>query len=460
MSRAGSGETTPAPGATQRLLGLGAVRLATVATGLRGWVRQVFHADPEVALFAARVSVWMRWLVGLVAVVELAYRPEFWLATDRQYLFIFLLVPLVVFNGLVHHRLRGRRTITWRWLLSLSAMDVSLITGSVIIGGEFHLFVYVTYFPALALFAAVFASVGLCLLWTTAVTAVYSTVTLGFIGLDLDAGQEKALLARAMAMYGVVLCVSLITRFERSRLQRSAERERELHRQRVQLSQAIHDNAAQSAYMVSMGIDRAIRLAGPDNVELADTLTATSTLSKAAMWELRRPIDEGRLFEGRDLGGVLWSHTETFAQIAAVPAEMHQTGVEPPLSAETRAGLFSIAHNALTNAFLHSQAGRVEVRLEFDADAVRLSVRDDGVGLPDDYATRGRGFRGMTADARRLGGTLIVETGGPSGGTAITCELSHWTLQSEGGRNARTGTDYGDGGGRPSHYEERPAGRT
>ncbi len=399
--------------------------MATLKTALRGWARRAFHADPEVALFAARVSVWMRWLVGLVAVFELAYRPGFWLASDGQYLFLFLLVPLVVFNGLVHYRFRGRRTVTWRWLLSLSAMDVALITGGVIVGGEFHLFVYVTYFPALALFAAVFPSLGLCLLWTTAVAAAYSTVTLGVIGLDLDAGQEKALLARIMAMFGVVLCVSLITRFERARQQRSAGRERELHRQRVDLSQAIHDTAAQSAYMISMGVDRAVRLAGPDNVELADTLTATSALSKAAMWELRRPIDEGPLFEGRDLGGVLWSHTETFAQISAVSAEMYQTGMEPPLPVETRAGMFSIAHNALTNAFLHSHANRVEVRLEFDAGAVRLSVWDDGVGLPDDYVTRGRGFRGMTADAARLGGKLIVETGGPGGGTTITCELPH-----------------------------------
>ena len=77
--------------------------------------------------------------------------------------------------------------------------------------------------------------------------------------------------------------------------------------------------------------------------------------------------------------------------------------------------------DALTNAFLHAGAGRVEVRLDFGADCIRLSVSDDGVGLPDDYAERGRGFRGMRADAERLGGRLIVETGGLNGGTTVTC---------------------------------------
>ena len=65
----------------------------------------------------------------------------------------------------------------------------------------------------------------------------------------------------------------------------------------------------------------------------------------------------------------------------------------------------------------------MEVRLDFESGGLRLSVSDDGVGLPDDYAERGRGFRGMEADAGRLGGRLIVETGGPGGGTTVTCEM-------------------------------------
>ena len=103
-----------------------------------------------------------------------------------------------------------------------------------------------------------------------------------------------------------------------------------------------------------MGIHRAIRQAGGSNEELTATLAATASLSKAATWELRRPIDEGHLFEGRELGRVLWSHTETFSQVSSIPAEMLQSGTEPPLAVETRARLFSIAHNALTNAFLHA----------------------------------------------------------------------------------------------------------
>ena len=413
--------------------GLGAADQVLAAQRRRRWWRpsgaamsgsllRAIHADSEVLLYAAMVSVWLRWFVWAVALAQLAYRPEFWVDTHREYLFLH--VPLVVFNGLVHCRLRRGWRVTWRWLLFLQAMDIALITAAIVMAGDFDIHFFVAYYVALALFAAVFTSLWLCLAWTTVVALAYAVVSLTVHpGLDLASGEEKALLGRIAAMYGIVGCVSLIARFERVRRQRTAERERQLHRERIELSQAIHDTAAQTAFMISMGVDRALRLAVQDNGELADTLRATSTLSKAAMWELRRPIDEGRLFEGRDLGGVLWSHTETFGQIASVPAEFRQTGTEPPLPVETRAGLFSIAHNALTNAFLHSGAGRVEVRLDFGEGAVRLSVRDDGVGLPDDYAARGRGFAGMKADAERLGGNLEVKSDGNGGGTAITCEV-------------------------------------
>ena len=89
--------------------------------------------------------------------------------------------------------------------------------------------------------------------------------------------------------------------------------------------------------------------------------------------------------------------------------------------------LFSIAHNALTNAFRHSEASKVLVGLDFGQDELRLSVSDDGVGLPDDYEERGHGFANMIAYAERLGGQLIVEPRGPAGGASVTCvmQLGH-----------------------------------
>ena len=143
------------------------------------------------------------------------------------------------------------------------------------------------------------------------------------------------------------------------------------------------------------------------------------------MWELRRPIDAGHIFEGRELGRVLWSHCATFERITSVPVGLSQSGTEPPLVTEVRSRLFSIAHNALTNALLHARPGRVEVRLDFEGDHIRLSVSGDGVGLPDDYAERGRGFDGMRKDAEQLGGRLVVKSSKNGGGTTIACVVPY-----------------------------------
>ena len=62
--------------------------------------------------------------------------------------------------------------------------------------------------------------------------------------------------------------------------------------------------------------------------------------------------------------------------------------------------------------------GRVLVELDFGEDTLRLSVSDDGIGLPDDYDQRGHGFANMRADAERLGGNLVVESRGPDGGVS------------------------------------------
>ena len=391
-------------------------------------------ADTEVVPYAARVSVWGRWFFLLVAMFQFLYRPTFWYPDHVEY--TLLPAALLALNGLVHYRLLTDRPVTWRWLLFLSVMDFALITAGLVfqagltsglvLQSAIHGFMFLAYYPALALLVVVFPSLWFGLAWTTVTAVVYSLLcmTTG-PGLDLDLEEEKLLLARVSMMYVLVLFVSLIARFDRTTRQAALEREGKLQRERIKLSQEIHDTTAQTAYMIGLGIHRARELADESNEELMAALDATSTLSRSAMWELRRPIDAGHIFEGKQLGAVLWSHCATYEKITGVPANMSLSGTEPPLAVEMRAGLFSMAHNALTNAFLHARASVVEVRLEFESDGIRLSVSDDGGGLPYDYAERGRGFKSMSAEAEKLGGTLMVESGTGDGGTTIACVVPY-----------------------------------
>ena len=380
------------------------------------------HVDAEVVRYAVKVTVWGRWVICLASVFQMAYRPGFWFPQDIEHLY--LLALLVAVNGLVHFRLLTNRPVGWSWMLALSAMDLALIASNAIIRGGFESFVFLAYYPALGAFAVVFPSFRLGLVWATVAAACYAAISVFTgAGLDLESGDEKVLVARLVLMYLIAVAFGLIVRFERESREAALSRERRLLRERIEDSQAIHDTTAQTAYMIGLGIDGAMRLAGDSNPRLTERLAATSALAKSAMWELRRPIDMGRVLEGRELGDVLNWHTDTFARITSVPAVMVQNGREPPLDIETRTGLLTIAHNALANAFLHARAGRVEVRLDFGAGRIVLSISDDGIGLPEDFAEKGRGFDGMKAEAEAMGGRLIIESGGPAGGTAVTCSI-------------------------------------
>jgi two-component sensor histidine kinase len=74
------------------------------------------------------------------------------------------------------------------------------------------------------------------------------------------------------------------------------------------------------------------------------------------------------------------------------------------------ASAFGVAVNELVaNAGRHAfpgGSGRIRVRGEATAAGYRLTVEDDGVGMPDDVAPGGLGLAIVAAAAQRLGGTF------------------------------------------------------
>ena len=73
------------------------------------------------------------------------------------------------------------------------------------------------------------------------------------------------------------------------------------------------------------------------------------------------------------------------------------------------------------------QAGRARARAALAARARRAVSRGAqhhrATGLPADHEERGRGFRGMAADAQALGGMLSVRRGDGAAGTTIICAI-------------------------------------
>ena len=380
------------------------------------------NRETEELRYAAAVSIWVRWLFLISTLVETNYRIEY--GAPSHVLNTLYLLGIMVPTAWVQWKIHTQGRVAPRWLLALSVLDVAALSFSLSLSGGFDSRYFPMYYYALALFAWIFTSLFLVLAWTTMTAALYAALCL-VVGDGVDFGrmEEKELFYRVLVMYGVAVSVNLITRFERERRLAAVDRERELNRQRLEMSQTIHDTTAQSAYMLGLGLEDAMGQVDKSNPQLAGRLEAMWAMSKSTMWNLRHPIDGGQIFSGSKLGEVLAAHADTFTAITSIPAQLVQHGTEPELSTIQRSLLFSIAHNALTNAFRHSEADRVAISLVFGADGLCLSVSDDGTGLPENSAKRGHGFRNMRADAERMGGSLEVESNGH--GTTVSCAVPY-----------------------------------
>ena len=405
----------------QTVLGSPVSSLIRIAAGsVSGFFRRAGHTSPQELLHAARVLLWVRWFGLTAAFVEIHYRVDY--GSLSHVLNTFYCLGFLAANGYVQWLMRRRGTVKPAWLFALSALDLTAISFSISISGGFNSPYFPAYYFAVAVFAYVFTSPRLVLPWTTLVVVIYSVLSFAVEpGLDLAAKEEQHLFYRVVALYAVSAAVSIIAGLERESRRKGLERERELQRQRIEISQTIHDTTAQWAYMIGLGVEQAMELVDETQEQLRAKLRLVAELSRSAMWELRHPIDGGQIFRGEELGEVLEAHAATFTVITSVLAELVQHGREPPLSIIDRSLLFSVAHNALTNVIRHANASEVVIGLDCDGEELRLSVSDNGRGLPEGYETRGHGFRNMRADAERMGGRLEVQSDGDGGGTTVTC---------------------------------------
>ena len=87
--------------------------------------------------------------------------------------------------------------------------------------------------------------------------------------------------------------------------------------------------------------------------------------------------------------------------------------------------IYSIAREALRNAFTHACASHIEAEITFNERLLQLRIRDDGKGMTPEIAEQGRvghyGLAGMRERARQIGSKLVILSG-PETGTEI--ELS------------------------------------
>ncbi|MCO6006210.1 sensor histidine kinase [Actinoallomurus purpureus] len=217
---------------------------------------------------------------------------------------------------------------------------------------------------------------------------------------------------------------NLIQQLETTRAELAeVSREAGVMAERERMAAEIHDTLAQGFTSILMLLQAADAYVGRAPEEARRQLglaarTARENLAEArALVAALPPAPLG----GSSLDEAVGRLTERIREELGMAADYTLTGEPRRLTARAEVVLLRAAQEGLANVRKHAKADRVEVRLAYAAESVRLEIRDDGVGFSPGTA-RGFGLLGMRERVGQVGGTLDVRSE-PGAGTAVAVEV-------------------------------------
>jgi signal transduction histidine kinase len=151
-------------------------------------------------------------------------------------------------------------------------------------------------------------------------------------------------------------------------------------------------------------------------------------LSRALMQKGRDVLRDLRetTREASDVVKVLSAAIEDARYEGGPAAILLVEGAARPVNPMVADDLGQIGCQAIVNAFQHSKAKKIEVRLDYKTRELRLQVIDDGCGIDPQIAESGKtghyGLIGMRERANRIGGTVNIASAGGQG-TRITASI-------------------------------------
>lgn len=206
--------------------------------------------------------------------------------------------------------------------------------------------------------------------------------------------------------------------------------------ERARLAREMHDSVAKTLHGLAMAADGLASTADrmdPLTVKHQAELVARSARRAAAesrelLSDLRR---ESGLDGGVDVVAELRSRTEDFTRRHDLPASFRPLGetAMPPIPHVVARHALTIASEAMENAKRHAHPTYVDVSAGVVRDVLRISVYDDGKGLPEgtsleDLRRAGHfGLVGMVERAASIGARIRIGRGRAAKGTEVRLEL-------------------------------------
>jgi signal transduction histidine kinase len=210
----------------------------------------------------------------------------------------------------------------------------------------------------------------------------------------------------------------------RERAERAQAARRRADEERLRIARELHDVLAHSISVINVQAGVGLALLDSDPEQARTALTTIKAASKEALGEVRQVLDTLRT--PGDAPRAPAPGLDRLPELVEAAADAGLTvrveGTAPRLPPGTDLAAFRIVQEALTNVVRHSGSRHARVRLAGEADALRLSVDDDGPATGADAGGSGNGLAGMRERAAALGGT--IEAGPrPDGGFRVVAVL-------------------------------------
>ena len=192
--------------------------------------------------------------------------------------------------------------------------------------------------------------------------------------------------------------------------------------ERVRIARELHDQVGQALGAARLNLER-LEFASPPGGAVAESTAALERaveLVRTLSFELRPAV-----LDDLDLAAAVRSYAGRQAARAGLELRLEIEELRAPADKDVEVVCFRILQEALANAIVHAHADRVLVALRADRRALRLEVRDDGVGFqpaPREPAGQRLGLLGMSERASAVGGEVRVQSR-RGAGTTVTARL-------------------------------------
>jgi signal transduction histidine kinase len=181
--------------------------------------------------------------------------------------------------------------------------------------------------------------------------------------------------------------------------------------ERERLAYEMHDTLAQSVAGIGFQLE-AIRIGTPPELlKVHEQLDLASELVRHSHVEARRSVDmlRPRQLASEGLLGALTSCARRLVAGGSVEVVATSRGDVRPLSLRTADTLYRIGQEALANAVRHAHPSKLTIHLDYERDAVRLLIGDDGSGFVEGQNQAGLGVLAMHKRASSISAELEIQ---------------------------------------------------